>query len=76
MVLPLSRVRCCDLVDCSAPGLLVHGISQARMLQWIAVSFSRGSSQPRDRTRIFCIGKHFFTSESLGKPKSLWYTYQ
>ena len=41
----------------SPPGSSVHGISQARMLEWDAVSFSRGSSQPRDQTRISCIGK-------------------
>ena len=39
----------------------VHGISQARILEWIAVSFSRGSSQPRDRIRISCIAGRFFT---------------
>ena len=37
----------CDLVDCSPPGSSVHGILQARILAWIAISFSRGSSQPR-----------------------------
>ena len=37
-----------DLVDCSRPGSSVHGILQARILEWVAVSFSRGSSQPRD----------------------------
>ena len=39
-----------DPMDCSPPGSSVHGISQARVLEWIAVSFSRGSSQPRDWT--------------------------
>jgi len=38
----------CDPVDCSLPGSSVHGILQARILEWIAISFSRGSSQPRD----------------------------
>ena len=38
----------CDHVDCSLPGSSVHGISQARILEWVAISFSRGSSQPRD----------------------------
>ena len=37
----------CDLMDCSLPGSSVHGISQARKLQWVAISYSRGSSQPR-----------------------------
>ena len=38
----------CDLMDCSPLGSSVHGISQARILEWIAISFSRGSSWPRD----------------------------
>ena len=42
----------CDPMDCSPPGSSVHGISQARTLEWVAVSFSRGSSQPRDDTRV------------------------
>ena len=37
----------CDPVDCSLPGSSVHGILQARILEWVAISFSRGSSQPR-----------------------------
>ena len=49
----LSRV--CNPVDCSPPGSSVHGISQARVLEWAATSSSRGSSQPRDRTHVFCI---------------------
>ena len=43
------------------PGSSVHGISQARVLEWVAVAFSRGSSQPRDRTRVSCIVGRFFT---------------
>ena len=39
-------------MDCSPPGSSVHGILQARILEWVAISFSRGSPQPRDRTRI------------------------
>ena len=39
----------CDPVDCSPPGSSVRGISQARILAWVAISFSRGSSQPRDQ---------------------------
>ena len=38
----------CDPMDCNPPGSSVHGIFQARVLEWIAISFSRGSSQPRD----------------------------
>ena len=50
----------CDPVDCSLPGSSVQGISQARILEWVAISFSRGSSLPRDQTQVFCIaGRHF-----------------
>ena len=38
----------CDPIDCSPLGSYVHGISQARILEWVAISPSRGSSQPRD----------------------------
>ena len=50
-----------DPVDCSLPGSSVHGISQASILEWVAISFSRGSSQPRDRTQVSCIAGGFFT---------------
>ena len=47
-------------MDCSLPGFSVHGILQARILEWFTISFSRGSSQPRDRTRVSRIGgRHF-----------------
>ena len=50
----------CDPMDCSLSGSSVHGILQARILEWVAISFSRESSQPRDRTRVSCIaGGHF-----------------
>ena len=42
---------------CKLPGSSVHGISQARMLEWVAIFFSRGSSQPRDQTRVPCVGR-------------------
>ena len=51
----------CDLMDCSLPGSSVHGIFQAIVLEWIAISFSRGSSQPRDRTRVSHIVDRRFT---------------
>ena len=44
-----------DSMDCNPPGSTVHGISQARILEWVAISFSRKSSQPRDPTHISCI---------------------
>ena len=42
----------CDPMECSLPGSSVHGILQARILEWVAISFSRGSSQPRDGTQV------------------------
>ena len=51
----------CDPMDCSPPGSSVHGIFQAWILEWVAVSFSRGSSWPRDRTWVFCIVGRCFT---------------
>ena len=42
----------CDPMDCSPPGSSVHGILQARILEWAAISFSSGSSQPRDQTQV------------------------
>ena len=50
-----------DPMDCSPPGFSVHGILQARILEWVAISFSRGSSQSRDRTQISCTVGRFFT---------------
>ena len=45
----------CGPVDCSQPGSSVHGILQARILEWVAISFFRGSSQPRDQTQVFYV---------------------
>ena len=70
---------------CSLPGSFVHGILQARILEWIAISFSRGSSQSRDQTRVSCIGRPviFFwatweapsPSDALSNPppQTLWF---
>ena len=51
-----SYLTLCDPCDCSPPGSSVHGISQARILEWVAISFSRGSSWPSDGTCISCFG--------------------
>ena len=59
----LSCVRLCDPIGCSPPGSTVHGISQARILEWVAISYFRGSSQPWDWTCISwvsCIGRWIF----------------
>ena len=64
----LICVWLCDPMDCSPPGSSVHGISQAGILEWVAISFSRGSSWPRDWTCVSCIIGGFFTTEPPGKP--------
>ena len=50
-----SCLTLCDSTDCSLPGSSVHGILQARIQEWIAIPFSRGSSLPRDQTLLSCI---------------------
>ena len=60
----------CDPMDCSPPGSSVPGIAQARILEWVAISYYRGSSPPRvgiHLSCVSCIGR-FFTTEPLGKP--------
>ena len=51
----------CDPVDCSLPGSSIHGIFQAIVLEWVAISLSRASSRPRDQTRVSCIADRCFT---------------
>ena len=62
-----SCLTLCDPVDCYLPGSSVHGISQKRTLEWIAVSYSRGLSRPRDQSHISCLASRFFTTEPFGK---------
>ena len=72
----------CHPVDCSQPGSSVHGIFQARILEWVAISFSRRSSWPRDWTWVSCIvGRHFTiwatrevpnSRAQMLKPKKKW----
>ena len=61
----------CNPMNCSLPGSSVHGILQARILEWVAISFSRGSSWPRDQTWVACIGRwifyHWTTREAFSK---------
>ena len=59
-------------MDCSPPGSSVHGILQARVLEWVAIPFSRGFSQPRDRTQVSTLQADSLPSEPRGK---LIYTY-
>ena len=64
----------CDPMDCSLPGFSVHGIFQAKVLEWVAIAFSRGSSCPRDRTKVSCItGRRFemlYPLSHQGSPNS------
>ena len=69
----------CDPMDCSLPGSSVHGILQARILEWVAMPSSRGSSWPRDLTWISCIAGRFFNLRATGKSSILHivkYTFQ
>ena len=61
VLLAQSGPTVCHPMDCSPPGSSVHGILQARILEWVTMPFSRGSSWPRDRTRGSCLAGRFFT---------------
>ena len=65
-----SRIWLCNPMDCDPPGSSVHGILQAWILEWVAIPFSRGSSQPRDRTRVshMAAASKSLPFESPGKP--------
>ena len=58
----------CNPMECSPPGSSVHGTSQVRLLDWVAIYFSRGSFQPRDGNCVSCIGKRILYCQPLGKP--------
>ena len=64
-----SCLPLCNPIDGSPPGSPVPGILQARILEWVAISFSRGSSQPRNRTQVSRIVADSLPSEPPGKPK-------
>ena len=78
----LEKLRCyavlsclfmsdCDPMDYSLPGSSVYGILQARILEWAAIPFSRGSFQPRDWTQVSHIAGRFFTVWATRKPKNI-----
>ena len=60
-------------MDCSPSGSSVHGILQARILEWVAMTSSKGSSQSRDQIQFSCIAGRFFTMSHLGSPLKLPY---
>ena len=63
-----SCLTLCNPIDCSLLGSSVHGLSQAKILEWVAIPFSRGPSQPKDQTLISCLGRqilyHWATLEA------------
>ena len=66
--LTFTQINCLTLYDltvCSLPAPSIHGILQARILEWISIPFSRGSSQPRDQTWFSCIAGRFFTTWAI-----------
>ena len=79
-----SCLTLCDPMDSSLPDSFVHGIFQARVLEWVAISFSRGSSQPRDRTLALQADtlpsepphwrQILYQLSHKGSPNTLWYT--
>ena len=60
----------CNPMNCSPPGSSVHGISRARIQEWVTISSSRGSFRPRNLTCVACIAEGFFTTEPPGRPFS------
>ena len=69
-----SCLTLCDPMDCSLSGSSVHGILQAKVLEWVAMPSSRGSSRPRSQTHISCgsfIVGGFFTAKPPEKPRNL-----
>ena len=65
-----SCLTFCDPRDCRPPGSSFYGISQAGIQKWVAISSSRGSSQPRDGNQVSCFAGRFFTSWAQGRPKN------
>ena len=68
-----SCLTLCYPMDGSPPCSSVHGILWARILEWVAIPFSRGSSQPRDRTYVSCLAGRFFTTEPPGRHPTMLY---
>ena len=65
-----SCLTLCDPMDCGPPGSSVHGMLQARILEWVAILFSRGSSRPRDRTWVSCMASSEVLEEKeIEKPR-------
>ena len=63
-----SCLTICDPMDCGPPNFSAHEISWARILEWVAISFFRGSSPPRNRTCVSCVGRQILYTLLPGKP--------
>ena len=74
-VLCQSYLTLCDPMDCSSPGSSVHEILQARILDWVAIPFSRGSFQPRDQTHVSHIADGFFIIWATREAQEYWNGY-
>ena len=72
MLVAQSCLTLCDPMNCSLPGSSVHGTLQARILEWEATPFSRGSSRPRDQTWVSCIAGRFLTVSATRECSDLW----
>ena len=74
-----SCLTLCDPMDCTPPGSSVHGIHQARLLEWVALPSFRGSSQPRDQTHtsyVSCFGRWVlfcFTTSATWETLEIWH---
>ena len=67
-----SCLTLCNPMDCSMPGSSIHGILQARTLEWVAMLSSRGSSQSRDRTQASCSAGRYFTIWAAREVQEYW----
>ena len=70
--LPQRYPTLCDPMDCSLPGSSVHEILQARILKWVAISFSKGSSRLKDWSQVSCVAGSLFTDWATREDPSLW----
>ena len=75
-IIAQSCLTLCNPMDCSLTSSSVHGIFQARILEWVAIYFSKGSSQPRDRTQVSHMEEDSLLSEPPGKPFKAMITYE
>ena len=73
VLVPQSCLTLCDSMDCNLLGSSVHGILPAKILDRVAISFSEGSSHPKDQTRISCIAGRFFTIWATREACICWY---